>query len=280
MTLAAVTAAASVPGISALEAAPALASVGSAALGAAGFDPAGAVMSGQLLVSIPIALLAGLVSFASPCILPLVPGYLGLVGSLVGERDGSRRRLVGGVALFIAGFTLVFVLGNAVVGAVSSLLLQHGDALVRILGVLLIVMGLVFVGQFSFMQRVWRPQQVKSGGLWAAPLVGVVFALGWTPCSGPTLAAISALTVTTGSAWQGAVLGLAYALGLGVPFLLLALGLGWAGGSVAWLRQHIRAINIAGGAMLIAIGALMVTGAWNAIMQSLQGWIASVVTVI
>ena len=244
MTLAAVTTAASVPGVSALEAAPALASVGSAALGAAGFDPAGAVMSGQLLVSIPIALLAGLVSFASPCILPLVPGYLGLVGSLVGERDGSRGRLVGGVALFIAGFTLVFV------------------------------------GQFSFMQRVWKPQQVESGGLWAAPLVGVVFALGWTPCSGPTLAAISALTVTTGSAWQGAVLGLAYALGLGVPFLLLALGLGWAGSSVAWLRQHIRAINIAGGAMLIAIGALMVTGAWNAIMQSLQGWIASVVTVI
>jgi cytochrome c-type biogenesis protein len=262
----------------------ALALAGSAASLAAvqtsAFDPAGAVMSGQLLLSVPIALLAGLVSFASPCILPLVPGYLGLVGSLVGEREGSRGRLVGGVALFIAGFTLVFVLGNAVVGGVSSFLLQHGDALIRILGGLLIVLGLVFVGQFSFLQRIWKPQQVKSGGLWAAPLVGVVFALGWTPCSGPTLAAISALTVTTGSAWQGAILGLAYALGLGIPFLLLALGVGWAGGAVAWMRRHIRAINLAGGAMLIAIGVLMVTGAWNAIMQSLQGWIASVVTVI
>ena len=116
--------------------------------------------------------------------------------------------------------------------------------------------------------------------MWAAPLVGIVFALGWTPCSGPTLAAISALTVTTGSAWQGAILGLAYALGLGIPFLLIALGLGWAGGAVAWLRRHVRLVNILGGAMLIAIGALMVTGAWNAIMQSLQGWIASVVTII
>ncbi|WP_146793024.1 cytochrome c biogenesis CcdA family protein [Agrococcus baldri] len=237
------------------------------------------MLSGQLLVSVPIALLAGLVSFASPCILPLVPGYLGLVGSLVGK-DGGRGRLVAGVALFIAGFTLVFVLGTAVVGAASSFLLQHADLLVRILGAVLIVLGLVFVGQFSFLQRIWKPQQVKSGGMWAAPVVGVVFALGWTPCSGPTLAAISALTVTTGSAWQGAVLGLAYALGLGVPFLLIALGLGWAGGAVAWLRRHIRLVNILGGAMLIAIGLLMVTGAWNAIMQSLQGWIASVVTII
>lgn len=249
-----------------------------AAFDAAAFDPAGAVLSGQLLVSVPIALLAGLVSFASPCILPLVPGYLGLVGSLVGDR--GRGRLVAGVALFIAGFTLVFVLGTAIVGGASSFLLQYSDVIIRVLGVVLIVLGLVFVGQFSFLQRVWKPQQVKAGGMWAAPVVGVVFALGWTPCSGPTLAAISALTVTTGSAWQGAVLGLAYALGLGIPFLLIALGLGWAGGAVAWLRRHIRAVNVAGGAMLIAIGVLMVTGAWNAIMQSLQGWIASVVTII
>lgn len=250
-----------------------------AAFDAAAFDPAGAVLSGQLLVSVPIALLAGLVSFASPCILPLVPGYLGLVGSLVGK-DGSRGRLIAGVSLFIAGFTLVFVLGTAVVGAASSFLLQYADLLVRILGIVLILLGLVFVGQFSFLQRIWKPRQVKSGGMWAAPVVGVVFALGWTPCSGPTLAAIGALTVTTGSAGQGAILGLAYALGLGIPFLLIALGLGWAGGAVAWLRRHIRAVNIAGGAMLIFIGLLMVTGAWNAIMQSLQGWIASVVTII
>lgn len=249
-------------------------------VGAAAFDPGGAVLSGQLLVSVPIALLAGLVSFASPCILPLVPGYLGLVGSLVGGKEGGRGRLIAGVSLFIAGFTLVFVLGTAVVGAASSFLLQYADGLVRVLGIVLIVLGLVFVGQFSFMQRIWKPQQVKSGGMWAAPVVGVVFALGWTPCSGPTLAAISALTVTTGSAWQGAILGFAYALGLGIPFFLITLGLGWAGGAVAWLRRHIRAVNIAGGAMLITIGLLMVTGAWNAIMQSLQGWIASVVTVI
>lgn len=244
------------------------------------FDPAGAVLSGQLLVSIPVALLAGLVSFASPCILPLVPGYLGLVGSLVGDKQEGKRRLVVGVLLFIVGFTFVFVLGTAIVGAASAFLLRFSDLLVRIMGAVLIVLGLVFVGQFSFLQRIWKPRQVRSGGMWAAPVVGMVFALGWTPCSGPTLAAISALTVTTGSAWQGAVLGLAYALGLGIPFLVIALGLGWAGSAVAWLRRHIRAVNIAGGVMLMIIGVLMVTGAWNAIVQSLQGWVASVVTVI
>lgn len=242
-------------------------------------DPAAAVLSGELLLSVPVALLAGIVSFASPCILPLVPGYLGLMGSLVGE-DGGRGRLLAGVALFVGGFTTVFVLGTALVGAVSSFLLVWSSLLVRVLGVLLIVLGLVFVGQMRFLQRVWKPQQLKAGGMWTAPLVGVIFALGWTPCSGPTLAAISALTVTTGSAGQGAVLGLAYALGLGIPFLLLAAGLGWMGSTIAWMRRHVRAINIAGGAMLILIGLLMVTGVWDLIMNEMQGWIASYATII
>ncbi|QUW20115.1 cytochrome c biogenesis protein CcdA [Agrococcus sp. Marseille-Q4369] len=242
-------------------------------------DPAAAVLSGELLLSVPVALLAGIVSFASPCILPLVPGYLGLMGSLVGE-DGGRGRLLAGVALFVGGFSAVFVLGTALVGAVSSFLLVWSSLLVRVLGVLLIVLGLVFVGQMRFLQRVWKPQQLKAGGMWTAPLVGVIFALGWTPCSGPTLAAISALTVTTGSAGQGAVLGLAYALGLGIPFLLLAAGLGWMGSTIAWMRRHVRAINIAGGAMLILIGLLMVTGVWDLIMNEMQGWIASYATII
>lgn len=242
-------------------------------------DPAAAVLSGELLLSVPVALLAGIVSFASPCILPLVPGYLGLMGSLVGE-DGGRGRLLAGVALFVGGFSAVFVLGTALVGAVSSFLLVWSSLLVRVLGVLLIVLGLVFVGQMRFLQRVWKPQQLKAGGMWTAPLVGVIFALGWTPCSGPTLAAISALTVTTGSAGQGAVLGLAYALGLGIPFLLLAAGLGWMGSTIAWMRRHVRAINIAGGAMLILIGLLMVTGVWDLIMNEMQGWIAAYATII
>lgn len=242
-------------------------------------DPGGAVLSGQLLISVPIALLAGLVSFASPCILPLVPGYLGLMGSLIGEQ-GGRGRLVTGVALFVAGFTAVFVLGTALVGAVSSFLLAWSSLLTRILGVVLILLGLVFIGQFRLLQRVWKPQQVRAGGMWTAPLVGVIFALGWTPCSGPTLAAISALTVTTGSAWQGAILGFAYALGLGIPFLLLAVGLGWMGSVMAWTRHHVRAINVGGGITLMIIGVLMVTGVWDAIMNEMQGWIASYVTVL
>ncbi|MGC5077778.1 cytochrome c biogenesis CcdA family protein [Agrococcus sp. DT81.2] len=246
---------------------------------ALGFDPGAAVLSGQLLVSVPIALLAGLVSFASPCILPLIPGYLGLMGSLIGEQ-GGRARLVTGVALFVAGFTAVFVLGTALVGVVSSFLLAWSSLLVRILGVLMILLGLVFVGQFGMLQRVWKPQQLRSGGMWTAPLVGVIFALGWTPCSGPTLAAISALTVTTGSAGQGAILGFAYALGLGIPFLLLAAGLGWMGSAMAWMRRHVRAINIGGGVTMMAIGVLMVSGVWDAIMNEMQGWIASYVTIL
>lgn len=242
-------------------------------------DPGGAVLSGQLLLSAPIALLAGIVSFASPCILPLVPGYLGLMGSLVGE-EGGRARLITGVALFVGGFTAVFVLGTALVGAISSFLLVWSAVLVRILGVLLILLGLVFIGQLRVLQRVWKPPQLKGGGMWTAPLVGIIFALGWTPCSGPTLAAISALTVTTGSAWQGALPGFAYALGLGIPFLLLAVGLAWMGSAMAWMRRHIRAINIGGGVTLMIIGLLMVTGVWDAIMNEMQGWISSYVTII
>lgn len=240
---------------------------------------AGPVLDGQLLLALPIALAAGVVAFLSPCILPLVPGYLGLLGSLSGGKD-SRRRLLIGVGLFIAGFTLVFVLGTAMVGASSELLIRYRDPLLRALGVLLILLGLVFVGQVTFLQRVWKPQQVREGGMWAAPLVGIVFAVGWTPCSGPTLAAIGVLALDAGTAWQGALLGFVYALGLGVPFLAIALGFGWASRSVAWVKKHIRPINLLGGALLMLLGVLMVTGLWTEVSNTMQGWVSSVVTVL
>ncbi|WP_430593630.1 cytochrome c biogenesis CcdA family protein [Humidisolicoccus flavus] len=242
-------------------------------------DPTSAVLSGQLLVSIPIALLAGLVSFLSPCILPLLPGYMGLLGGIAGK-ENSRRRLVAGVALFILGFTAIFVVMNAVVGGVGYFLMIWGDLITRILGVGLILLGIVFLGGIPFLQRTVKPKQRRTVGLWTAPLVGVVFALGWAPCSGPTLAAIGSLSLISGSAWQGALLGLFYSLGLGIPFLAIAFGLGWATKSVSWVRRNIRVINIIGGAMLMLIGVLMVTGVWTKLMSIMQLWMVNIVPVI
>ena len=237
------------------------------------------ILSGQLLLGLPIALLAGVIAFASPCVLPLVPGYLGLVSSLAGGQD-SRRRMLLGVALFIAGFTAVFVAGSIVVGASSTFLLRYHDVLLRVLGGVLVVMGLVFIGQLTFLQKVWKPRQVRSGGMWAAPIVGVVFAVGWTPCIGPTFAAISVLALDQGSAWQAAVLGLVYSLGLGLPFLVLTIGFGWASRAVGWVRRNIRVVNIIGGSMLVVLGLLMLSGVWTVVSDSFQGWVGDVVTIL
>lgn len=226
------------------------------------------VFSGQLLFALPIAVLAGLVSFASPCVLPLVPGYLAYVGGISdpgAKRD--RSRVLTGVALFILGFAIVFVAYGAAFGALGLWLARWQDVVIRVLGALVILMGLVFIGQFSFMQRTVKPRWRPATGLIGAPVLGIVFGLGWTPCIGPTLAAISALSVGTGSPWRGALLGLFYCVGLGIPFLLVALGFDWVAGSVSFLRRHIRVINIIGGALLVVIGVLMVTGLWTELMS-------------
>ena len=237
------------------------------------------LVSGPLVVAIPIAILAGLLSFLSPCILPLVPGYLGYVGGVTGA-DGQpdRRRLVLGVLLFILGFTLVFTLTNAAFGALGTWLYIYDDLIVRIAGVIVIALGLVFIGQFGFMQRTVKPRWAPATGLAGAPLLGIVFGIGWTPCLGPTLTAITFLSLESASAWQGAVLGIAYSLGLGIPFLLVALGFGWVATSVAWVKRHIRIVNIVGGAMLIVIGLLMVSGLWSIWMSELGAVINGFVT--
>ncbi|GAA4780281.1 cytochrome c biogenesis CcdA family protein [Microbacterium gilvum] len=239
------------------------------------------VFGGALWLAIPIAMLAGLVSFVSPCVLPLIPGYLGFIGGAVAPRGGadgavpggSRGRLVGGTLLFIAGFTLVFVsiivLGGLAGGAMARFSVLYGDLVTRILGVVVVVMGVVFLGFLGFAQRIARPQ-VKSGlGLVGAPLLGIALGLGWAPCIGPTLTAIMSIAFLQGDGWRAGVLGLAYSLGLGIPFLLVALGFGWATRSTAFLRRHIRAVNIVGGALLIVLGLLMVTGVWTDIMSRL-----------
>ncbi|MFB2586401.1 cytochrome c biogenesis CcdA family protein [Herbiconiux liukaitaii] len=262
-----------------------------------------------MLLAVPVALLAGLVSFASPCVLPLVPGYLGYVGGIseagrasVGSRAGSgaagiagtadaaasersarragRRRMLLGVALFILGFSLIFLAYSAVFGTLGFWLLQWQDTITRVMGAVVIVLGLVFIGQFSFLQRTFKPSWRPATGLVGAPLLGIVFGLGWTPCIGPTLSAIQALGLTSGSAWSSVLLGLFYCIGLGVPFVLVALGFEWVAGSVAFLKRHIRAINIIGGVMLVVIGVLMVTGLWTLWIYELQAVITGFVTPI
>lgn len=277
-------------------------------------NPGALVADGSLLVAIPIAVLAGLISFLSPCVLPLVPGYLGFIGGAVSAPTRSARlaasngaqisrpdagagaesaespkrltatavaapargRLLLGVLLFIAGFTVVFVSVAMLGGTLGRFLLEYADLITRILGVVIIAMGLVFIGVFGLAQRIARPQVRGNLGLIGAPLLGIALGIGWAPCIGPTLAVILTMAFDGGSAGRAALLGVAYSLGLGIPFVLLTLGFGWATRSVAFVRRHIRAVNIAGGVLLIVLGLLMVTGVWTRIMAQLQGVFASV----
>lgn len=228
------------------------------------------VYGGSLLVALPIALVAGLVSFASPCVLPLVPGYLGYVGGFTGTGEKrDRRRLLLGVALFVLGFSVVYVTLTLLFATAGLLLVPWMGLITRVVGVVVVVMGLVFIGQFTFLQRSFKPGWRVATGLSGAPLLGVVFGLGWAPCMGPTLVAVLGLSLDSGSPWRGVLLGLVFCLGLGIPFLLVALGLSWVTGSVAWLKRHIRLINIIGGALLILVGLLMVSGIWSSFISHL-----------
>jgi cytochrome c-type biogenesis protein len=220
---------------------------------------------------VAVAAFAGLVSFASPCVLPLVPGFLGYVTGLTGEplAEKSRGRMVTGALLFVVGFTAVFVLGSIFVTTAGRALIEHRTLLMRLGGVVVILMGLVFLGVGSQREAkiAWRPK----AGLAGAPVLGAVFALGWAPCTGPTLAAVLVLASTTvdPQVWRGVVLAVAYGLGLGLPFLLIAAGLDRAGRASGWLRRHQRTIQVVGGVMLVLVGLLMVTGLW----QSMNTWL-------
>lgn len=245
-----------------------------------------AVLTGPLLVALPVAALAGLVSFASPCVLPLVPAYLSYVSGLPVPRSDepsgttlvrTRRtsRVMLGTLLFIAGVTAVFVSYGALFGGLGSALVEYADIITRVLGVLTIVLGLAFGGWLPGLNADTRFMDRLPGvGLGAAPLLGVLFGIGWTPCIGPTLAAVQVLAFDAGTAGRGALLSVAYCVGLGLPFLAFAAFYGRAAGVSSWVRRHMRTIQTVGAVVLIALGVALVTGLWGQAMASVQGWVS------
>ena len=304
-------------GIPVLSAAAPVASVGGAF--------ARTALDGPLLAAVAVAALAGLVSFASPCVLPLVPGYVGYVTGLTGVAavdrpvpagsavpagpDGrgapaatastastttapappaERARVLTGAALFVLGFSAVFVAYGAAFGTLGTALVRYGETTTRVLGVVVVVMGLLFLGAGRLLPgrlgalsqgeaRVrWRP----AAGLAGAPLLGAAFGLGWSPCLGPTLAAVQALALDAASPWRGVLLGLAYCAGLGVPFLMVAAGLGRSSRTSAVLRRHRVAIGRVGGLVLVVVGLMLVTGAWSTWLAGLQATISGWETVV
>jgi cytochrome c-type biogenesis protein len=255
-----------------------------------------AVLTGSLLLALPLAALAGLVSFASPCVLPLVPAYLSYVSGLpvapppdqpgttlvrtraVGTRLVEARqasRVLVGTLLFVAGFTVVFVSYGALFGGLGSVLVEYSQPITRGLGVVTILVGLAFGGWLPGLERDRRLMDRFPGvGIGAAPVLGVLFAIGWTPCIGPTLAAVQVLAFDQGTAARGAILSVAYCVGLGLPFVAFALAYGRATRLSGWLRRHMRTVQTVGAAVLVALGVALVTGVWSEAMAGLQGWVA------
>ncbi|MEV6832479.1 cytochrome c biogenesis CcdA family protein [Amycolatopsis sp. NPDC051102] len=237
-------------------------------------------ISGPLLLAAGVALLAGAISFASPCVVPLVPGYLAYLAALVGadapavsadeERKNGRWAVVGAALLFVLGFTVVFVATLGTLVWLAATLTLNQDLLQRFGGVLTIAMAFVFLGWIPGLQRDVRSHHVPRGGIWSAPLLGAIFGLGWTPCIGPTLSAVMTLaSATGGAAARGYLLIAVYCLGLGLPFLLIALGARWAVRATDWVRRHGRQVQIFGGVLLLIVGILLVTGVWG----DLMGWL-------
>lgn len=237
------------------------------------------VLNGALLAALPIALLGGLVSFFSPCVLPLVPGYLSYVTGVTGTdlAEARRGRMVAGASLFVLGFTAVFVSSGALFGFFGDTLQDNKGVLSKVLGGLMILMGVFFMGLMPWMtQREFRFHRRPVAGLVGAPFLGALFGIGWTPCIGPTLTAVTSLAVNQGTAGRGALLSVAYCLGLGIPFILAAVAFRRMLGAVAWVRRHQAWVTRAGGVMLIAVGILLVTGTWDLLVGDMRGWLGSV----
>ncbi|MGW6455441.1 cytochrome c biogenesis CcdA family protein [Streptomyces sp. NPDC055078] len=233
------------------------------------------VFSGALALALPIAVLGGLVSFFSPCVLPLVPGYLSYVTGVGGSdlAEAKRGRMVLGASLFVLGFSAVFVSGGALFGYFGSQLQEQQEVLSKILGVLMVLLGVFFMGLLPGMsQREFRFHTRPTAGLVGAPVLGALFGIGWTPCIGPTLAAVQVLAADQGSAGRGAILTVAYCVGLGLPFVLAAVAFRKALGAFGWVKRHYVWVMRIGGIMMIATGVLLLTGVWGVIVQQMQTW--------
>ncbi|WP_291793413.1 cytochrome c biogenesis protein CcdA [Brevibacterium sp.] len=259
---------------------------------AAGLDASGVgasfadtVLNGPLVLAVLVSLAAGAVSFASPCVLPLVPGYIGYVTGLSGTSLEDRRtaRVVLGVSLFVLGFAVVFVLLGAAFSAIGLFFAQWTDVLVRVLGLVVILAGVVFMGGIPFLQRTAQVTRRPRAGLAGAPVLGAVFALSWAPCMGPTLAAVLALATSfgaDGAVGRGTFLTFVYCLGLGIPFVVVAYLIHKGMGRLRWVREHQVGIMRAGGIMLILLGLVLLSGLWTQWINSLQGTIAGFEVVI
>lgn len=267
------------------------------------------VVDGPFVLAALVAAAAGLVSFLSPCCLPLVPGYVSYMTGLTGAeleaarvpavaaagtggsgalvappapvaRAARRSSVLTGSVLFVLGFSAVFVTAGAAFGSVGARLLAYQDTVNRVAGVVTILLGLAFLGAVPALQREWRVHRLPQVGVAGAPLLGVVFGVGWTPCLGPTLAAVQTLAFTQGTAVRGAALTFAYCLGLGLPFILTALAFRRAMTVFAVVKRHYVLVTRAGGALLIAVGLLLLSGAWSALVIDLRGWVSGFTTVL
>jgi cytochrome c-type biogenesis protein len=229
-------------------------------------NAASVAQSGPLLLAVGVAALAGLASFLSPCVLPLVPGYLSYVTGLAGaDLDAGHRRgrVLAGTSLFVAGFATVFVSTSVLAAAFGRALLRHGRVVEVVVGALVIVFGAAFLGLVPGLQREWRIHRLPAAGLVGAPVFGAVFALSWVPCVGPTLGAVLGLAAVGGSTGRAVVLAVAYCLGLGLPFVAFGLGFRHLLGVVAAVRRNSVWVTRIGGALLIVVGVALVTGAWG-----------------
>jgi cytochrome c-type biogenesis protein len=260
------------------------------------------VLDGPLLLALPVAAAAGLVSFLSPCVLPLVPGYLSYVTGLSGAELGDDRpvtrpstgsvvvaertttvrrgRVLAGSLLFVLGFSAVFVTSGAFFGYLGGELLVHRELLDRVLGLLTVLLGLVFLGWLPGLQRTFRSRRVPNVGLAGAPLLGVLFGVGWTPCLGPTLAAVQTLAFDQASAGRGALLTAGYCAGLGIPFVLTGLAFKRALATFDVVKRHYALVTRIGGGLLVVVGLLLVSGLWESVMVELRGWVAGYETAV